>query len=183
MFGSFSCPYSYLASLRVDRLQAAGAAGFEWRAVVHAPDIPAEGAPVDEKSAVALDEELKDVRGLLSRGEPFAAKRPTVQSNTTAAVAGYCSLPPVGADADALRSELFEAYWVRGADLGNPMVLYELRCPVAPPGETMWAWQSQWSGTDRAVVPMMLLPDGRVSRGLGVLARLADMEREMVRVG
>jgi hypothetical protein len=40
VYGSFNCPYSLLASRRVDRLIDLGIADVEWRAVVHDPDIP-----------------------------------------------------------------------------------------------------------------------------------------------
>jgi len=46
VYGSFNCPYSYLASLRAGRLTAAGAAGLKWRAVVHDPLCPRSGLPV-----------------------------------------------------------------------------------------------------------------------------------------
>lgn len=179
IYGSFSCPYTYLASLRAERLQVAGAAEFEWRAVVHDPDVHPAGIPVEGELAEKLDQELEEIRGLLAPGEPFPAKVPPVEPNTTAAVAGYSSVL-FGGQADALRSELFDAYWVRGADIGNPEVLLELGCPAVPPGERAREWQSQWDDTDRHVVPMMLLPDGKVSRGLGALTRLAAMEEEMM---
>ena len=35
VYGSFNCPYSFLASLRVERLCGLGVADVEWRAVVH----------------------------------------------------------------------------------------------------------------------------------------------------
>ena len=36
VYGDFNCPYSYLASQRVDELARLGQAGVEWRAVEHA---------------------------------------------------------------------------------------------------------------------------------------------------
>jgi hypothetical protein len=35
-------------------------------------------------------------------------------------------------------------------------------------------WRDTWHGLERPMVPMLVLPDGYVSRGLGALARLAD---------
>jgi hypothetical protein len=37
-------------------------------------------------------------------------------------------------------------------------------------------WRSAWLGLERRLVPMLVLPDGTVSRGLGALARLAAYE-------
>jgi hypothetical protein len=54
-------------------------------------------------------------------------------------------------------------------------VLEALGCPPAAPGRTMAAWQSQWDATERKVVPMLVLEDGVLSRGLGALARLARL--------
>ena len=36
-------------------------------------------------------------------------------------------------------------------------------------------WREEWLGHDRHLVPMLVLPDGHVSRGLGALARLAEL--------
>jgi|SRR5947209_5248225 len=173
VYGSFNCPYSYVASRRADRLQAEGIAQVDWRAVVHDPDVPPEGVPVEGELADSIDRELEEIGGLLAPGEEYGFRRPPVQPNTTAAVAGYTAAP--AGQADALRAALFDAYWVEGADIGNPVVLYELGCPAAGPSDTMDAWRTEWAETERPVVPMMLLPDGRVSRGLGALARMADM--------
>jgi hypothetical protein len=46
---------------------------------------------------------------------------------------------------------------------------------AADVGPHVAAWQAEWQGLDRRVVPMLVLPDGYLSRGLGALARLADM--------
>lgn len=173
LYGSFNCPYSFLASLRVDRLVAAGGAAVEWRAVVHDPAVALEGEPTSGELAALLDRELEEIRGLLAPGEPYPARRPAVQVNTTAAVAGYSALH--GPQADRLRAAMFEAFWADGLDIGNRAVLGRLGCPAVGPGDTMRGWQQEWEGMDRRVVPMMVLPGGRVWRGLDVLSCLAEM--------
>jgi hypothetical protein len=144
--------------------------------VVHDPDVPSEGTPVAGELAELFDRELDEINGLLAPGESYPARRPPVQSNTTAAVAGYSSLH--GEWADASRVALFKAFWVDGADIGDRAVLDRLDCPAVEPGETMRAWQAEWSAAEQPVVPTMILPDGTVSRGLGALARLREMEAQ-----
>jgi hypothetical protein len=48
---------------------------------------------------------------------------------------------------------------------------------VATSGEGPVAagWREEWLGLGRPVVPMLVLPDGYVSRGLGALSRLAAL--------
>jgi 2-hydroxychromene-2-carboxylate isomerase len=182
VYGSFSCPYSFLASLRAERLVEAGKAQVEWRAVVHDPEVPGGGRPLHGELADTIDRELEEIGGLLAPGEPYPARRPARLPDTTAAVAGYAAVceggvSEAGTDdrARRLRHDLFAALWEQGLDLGDPGVLEALGCPPAAPGRTMAAWQSQWDATERKVVPMLVLEDGALSRGLGALARLARL--------
>jgi hypothetical protein len=66
IYGSFNCPYSFLASQRVDHLVELGVAWVEWRAVVHDTDVPPEGLTVSRELAETFDRELEEIRGLLS---------------------------------------------------------------------------------------------------------------------
>ena len=50
VYGSFNCPYSFLANLRVERLSSLGVADVEWPAVGHDPDVPPEDYPSSESS-------------------------------------------------------------------------------------------------------------------------------------
>ena len=83
-----------------------------------------------------------------------------------------------------VREELFRAYWQEGLNLGDPAVLEAMGLAASAPG-TARAWRGQWLALDRPLVPIMVLPDGYVSRGLGALARLGDLvvdsERELRR--
>jgi 2-hydroxychromene-2-carboxylate isomerase len=171
IYGDFNCPYSALASSRAERLERAGAARVEWRAVEHDPVIPPTGINVDGEVADELDRELDEVRRLLVAGETLELRRPTVRNNTHAAVAAYAATE--SSRRPVLRAELFDAVWTRGAQL-DERFLVELGCEGAEP-ELVATWRAEWLGTGRPIVPSMVLPDGYVSRGLGALARLADL--------
>ena len=172
VYGSFNCPYSLLASMRVDRLGELGVADVEWRAIVHDPDVPMQGEPVLGDLAALFDRELEEIRGLLRGEETYKATPPTVQPNTTLAVAGFSAT--TGDDADRLRARLFDALWVRDLDIGDAHVLRGLGCPTPPLSRAAEQWRSEWLGLDRPLVPMLVLPSGTVSRGLGALKRLAN---------
>ena len=176
VYGSFTCPYSLLASMRVDRLGELGVADVEWRAVVHDPDVPMQGEPVLGELAALFDRELEEIRGLLRGEEAYEATPPAVQPNTTLAVAGFSAT--TGDDSDRLRARLFDALWVRHLDISDAHVLRGLECPVPPLSPAAEQWRSEWLGCDRPVVPMLVLPSGTVSRGMGALERLADFGLE-----
>jgi hypothetical protein len=73
-----------------------------------------------------------------------------------------------------VRGELFRAYWQEGLNLGDPAALDAMGLTASAPG-TARAWREEWLGLDRPLVPIMVLPDGYVSRGLGALARLGEL--------
>jgi predicted DsbA family dithiol-disulfide isomerase len=178
VYGDFNCPYSCLASARADVLVARGIAAVDWRAVEHDPAIPAPNEPVDGELASMLEREVAEVRGLLRPGEAFTIRRPSVHPNTGAAVAAFAASSPQ--QSPALRQRLFDALWRDGRDIGDEAVLRDLGAAhLAGHGDAgrdrVAAWREQWLGLDRHLVPMLVLPDGYVSRGLGALARLADL--------
>lgn len=173
VYGSFNCPYSYLASLRADRLAAAGTAEVEWRAVVHDPTVPPSGLPVTGELAQMFDSELAQIRGLLMPGEAYPARRPARQPDTTPAVAA-CAAAQAD-EADQIRRAVFDAFWARGLDISDPAVLADAGCPANPPTAVMDEWREDWLSLGRPGVPMLVLPDGTVSRGLGALRRLAGL--------
>ncbi|GAA1830142.1 DsbA family oxidoreductase [Actinomadura chokoriensis] len=126
VYGDYNCPYSYLASLRVDELVRRGGSGVEWRAVEHDPRLPLTGSP----SGAAADEwarELRQIAGLARPGEAVPDAPPPVVSNTGAAVAAYAEALTDGL-AHEVRRALFRAIWVEGRHVGSP---YEIRRIVA----------------------------------------------------
>jgi predicted DsbA family dithiol-disulfide isomerase len=174
VFGDFNCPYSCLASARADALVAQGRAEVDWRAVEHDPAIPAPSEPVDGDLAAMLGREVTEVRGLVRPGERFPIGRPPVHPNSGTAIAAFAAVPVT--EADELRTRLFAALWFDGRDIGDPAVVAELGgAPGATGSERASGWREEWLGFDRRLVPMLVLPDGHVSRGLGALARLAAL--------
>jgi 2-hydroxychromene-2-carboxylate isomerase len=174
VFGDFNCPYSCLASARVDRLVDAGIAEVDWRAVEHDTDIPAPSRPAIREVADMFAREVAEVTGLLEPGEAFPITVPPVQPNTRLAIGRFAALEP--SERHEVRRALFAALWFDGRDTGQEEIVDGL-VPVAPAdgAHVAGAWRNEWLGLDRRLVPMLLLPDGVVSRGLGALARLAKL--------
>ena len=173
IYGDFNCPFSALASVRADALQTAGG-GYEidWRAVQHDTAIPSDGESVTGDTAAELATEVATI-GELSADDDVRLELvvPPVRSNTAAASAG---LAAAGGSADVLRRRLFAAVWAEGRNVGDPTELDRLGI-TRRDDDIATRWQDEFEGLERPVTPSMVLPDGYVSRGLGALARLAEL--------
>ena len=122
VYGDFNCPYSYLASQRVDAIMSTGQAGVEWRAVEHDPRLALTGTP-SSLDPQTWERELTEVAGLAQPGEQPPAAAPPLISNTGAAVAAYAEAVTDGVQ-DELRRRLFAEIWVRQRHISSP---YEVR--------------------------------------------------------
>lgn len=170
IYGDFNCPFSALASDRAARLEATGHVTVDWRAVEHDRSLPLDGRPVNTARRAELEREISLIREQLRPGESLVLHPPAVLINTATLTASYAAVAPP--DRTHVRQRLFHAYW-RDADIDDPAVVAGLPDP-AEGTHIAEGWRSEWAALDRPIVPAMLLPDGHVSRGLGVLARLAD---------
>lgn len=173
VYADFNCPYSCLASARVDVLIERGLATVDWRAVEHDSSIPVPSRPIDGDLIEMFDREVAEVRGLLRDGEMFPMRRPPIQSNSAAAVASFAAAPP--SRTNELRRNLFTALWFEGHDIGDRAVLAALGADTGSADARVAEWHDGWMQLDRRLVPMVVLPDGYVSRGIGALERLADL--------
>jgi hypothetical protein len=163
VYGDFNCPYSALASVRADRLIEAGEI-IEWRAVQHDASMPPTGVDMHGEAGAELQREIDEVRSLLRPDESFDLRMPKVRPNTAHASRVYAADP-----VPQVRRRWFEWAWARS---GEPDATSE-------DADTAARWQREWDATEKKMVPMLVLPDGYISRGLGALKRLADMITEI----
>jgi hypothetical protein len=96
---------------------------------------------------------------------------PPVRSNTEAASAAFAA---AGDDADRLRRRLFAAVWAEGRNLGDQAELDRLGATERD-SVTARRWQDEFEALPQPITPTLVLPTGYISRGLGALARLADL--------
>ena len=171
IYGDFNCPFSALASARADVLLARGSHEIEWRAIQHDTTIPTAGEPVEGDTAAALGAEIATILELSEHDLRLRLVVPPVRSNTALASAGFAA---AGHDPHRLRRGLFAAVWAEGRNLGNPAELRRLDANGRDVA-TSRQWQDEYDALPRPITPSLVLADGYVSRGLGALARLAEL--------
>jgi predicted DsbA family dithiol-disulfide isomerase len=162
VYGDFNCPFSALASHRIDRLHETGKADVDFRAVERNPDYPLDGEALVGEKRKELEEEVEQVLGLLTPGDgEFHLRVPDAIPNTATMVQSYASTPT-----SDLRRELYAAVWGDAVAAGV----------VTADGTARQAeWQNEYQAFEKPMVPTLVLEDGYVSRGLGALKRLADL--------
>ncbi len=174
VYGDFNCPFSALASARVTilerrNLERQNAVIIDWRAVQHEPELAAGGrvVPVAE-----VDGEMAEVARWMVDDEDCMLRPPRREYNTRMACEAYAGTD--SAQRPELRRKFFEAMWIHGDDLGERAVVRQIAGTASDP-RLAAQWQHTWVIQDRPVVPLMVLGDGVVSRGLSALVRLARM--------
>lgn len=171
IYGDFACPFCALAHRRATRRAERDSAPFEWRAIEHDPGVPTEGVLLDEKARAGFEAELTQIRELLTNDEADEQHVPTYRLNTARLNTLYASLPPERRHEFAQAA--FDAYWRDGRNLNDAAELERFDATPTVEGEGQARqWQHEWESFERHIVPMMRLPDGKLSRGLGALLRL-----------
>jgi hypothetical protein len=134
VYGDFNCPYSFLASQRVDTLQRLGWAEIDWRAVEHDPGLSKTGTALGSQGE-ASRRELAEVAALALPGERPPDAFPALVSNTQAAVSAFAEAVTDGVQ-DALRRALFDAIWIHQRHLSSAYavraVITRVMCPPHP---------------------------------------------------
>jgi 2-hydroxychromene-2-carboxylate isomerase len=171
IYGDFNCPFSALASARADVLLAADAYAIDWRAIQHDTVIPAGGEPVEGDLAAALAAEVATIRDLSEQDVRLHLVVPPVRSNTAVSSAAFAAALD---GADRLRRRLFAAVWAEGRNIGEAVELERLDA-VGRDDVIARRWQDEFEALPQPITPTLVLPDGYISRGLGALARLANL--------
>jgi predicted DsbA family dithiol-disulfide isomerase len=171
VYGDFNCPFSALASARVDVLLDRTSARIEWRAVQHDTAIPAAGEPVTSEMAASLEREVETIRDLSETDLCLHLTAPRVRSNTALA---SVALAGAGDDADGLRRRLFAAVWAEGRDISGPAELRRLGANERDLDRAR-RWQAEFEALPQRVTPTLVAPAGDISSGLDALARLASL--------
>jgi hypothetical protein len=201
LYGSFTCPWSYLASQRTD-LIGDPALRPSWRMVDPAAPpgtrLAAAGRRRDDAGAARAAQDLEAVRTLLLPGEHLPAQPPSVVAHAGPAAVGYAEAVGAGVG-DEVRRLLFDAYWEHGADIGLPDVLRRVLAAALRGGcsatrsirahgyavtltggpvtsdahRRLTAWQQAWSRHGAEVPALTSATD--TTGGTAVLAALAQV--------
>lgn len=124
VYGDFSDPLSQVASQRVDVLKGRGAE-VEWRAVAARETILVHAQPADDRFDQRYDDVQQWCASALLPGERGLPEKPRTMPFPDQPVAGYAEAVGAGVE-DFVRHLIFDAYWNRGVDIGNPAALRHL---------------------------------------------------------
>jgi hypothetical protein len=194
VYGDFSCPWSYLAFRRARVLVATGVE-IDWRAVEHDPACSRHSVDrasrFDGLRFDALHAEMDRVVALLLPGEELPYDLAGFVPDTRAAISAYTEARIAGVGWPVAEA-LFESFWMHGIDIGRSSVLRtiladRLRASASPSeavrewgyptdvtggpiSTAAWrlgvGWSSEWAEDEKGVVPMLVLPDGAILRGV-----------------
>jgi len=136
VFSDYVCPWCYLASARVARLQKEH--GVQVRMVhfpLH-PDTPAQGKSLQELFAgrgYDIPKMQAQMRARMqAEGLPYGDRKMTYNSRLAQELGKWADTQPGG---EAIHDALFRAYFVDGRNIGDAQVLVEIAESVGLPGD------------------------------------------------
>ncbi len=162
LYSDFNCPFCYALHERLYELRLIDRC--EWRGVQHAPHLPRPMKAWEGSRLAELRHEVAVVQRL-APGIPIAL--PPGKPNTGPAIALAASLfqRDYGAGMQMVR-DLYHAFWVKGQDLSNPLVLDEFGISDGSDlDQTMGEWEVAWHETGQAGVPLLVSSSGVVLAG------------------
>jgi predicted DsbA family dithiol-disulfide isomerase len=120
----YMCPYSYLVSMRLHRVELDYFEAIERRGIELQTHLPAEGIPLSPEKEAELKREIEDIRSLKD-GEEIELSLPPVDPNTKNALAATLLAARNGYGWEFHR-EVYRAYWNEGKNIGLIPVLSEI---------------------------------------------------------
>jgi 2-hydroxychromene-2-carboxylate isomerase len=168
VYGAFNSPWSYLASRRAELLESVGLR-IDWRAIdadTGRPDTPSDRA----RGFQSVRQDMDQIAATILPGERLPYTLAGFITNTSAAVSIYGDAYRLGAG-PAIRSLLFEAFWLHGIDLNNEQSVHtlvtdslqsELFAGEASPGRANPAphlshqWATEWRDLGNPALPVLI---------------------------
>lgn len=135
IYADFTSPTAYLASLRVDALEADGEPIPDWRPVAWHPRLPRTGLRLDPAGTANQERAVEAARTMTDPREEFPAAAPGFLPHPDGPVSAYAEAYLAGV-APEVRRQLMHAYWVDHQDIGNPEVLRRLLAPTLRSGHS-----------------------------------------------
>lgn len=176
VYSDFNCPFCYALNERL--VQLGVAEQLEWRGVQHAPHLSVPLAPAEPLLRLEL---LREVAAIGHLASELPIQIPPGKPNTGEAIRWAAAALRVDVyKGHVFKDELYRAFWQRGADLSDPVVLRGLAdaagLPSLSPGdadaERATAWERSWRAAGVSAVPALVAPDGDGLMGLQPLPRL-----------
>lgn len=157
LYSDFNCPFCYALHERLHELQLLDRCA--WRGVQHAPHLPRPMKAWGGSLGAELRHEVAVVQRL-APGLPIAL--PPGKPNTGPAIALAASRFQRDREAGMqMVRALYHAFWVKGQDISNPLVLDEFGIPDGSDlDQVMGEWEAAWHETGQAGVPLVVSPGG-----------------------
>lgn len=189
VYADFADPRSYLASLRADTLLIDGHPALVWKSVQHRPTLPRGGVRLDGSAHDIRGSELRHAHDMLVDGERCDARNPGFLPHTGPASVAHASAVGLGVGPQ-VRRLLFDAYWVRGLDIGDVNTLRMLVTPIlqlartgggthdqdvhdeSQAREVARAWQQDWLKMGTPIQLTVVSPRHSPEYGTAALMRL-----------
>lgn len=133
-FTDFICPYCYIGKARLERIARDHPLKVEWKGMEIHPEIPPEGIPLDRLLPRRVIERGREALRPLAREENLEFKDPPrVASSRLALELG--ELATDHGKYAPYSNHVFEAYFTRGENIGDPRVLRDIagRAGLDPP--------------------------------------------------
>jgi predicted DsbA family dithiol-disulfide isomerase len=136
VFSDYVCPWCYLTSARVARLQKEHGVRTQLVHFPLHPETPAEGKSLEELFAGRGYDVPKMQAQMRARmqaeGLPYGDRKMTYNSRLAQELGKWADTQPGG---EAIHDALFRAYFVDGRNIGDPQVLVQIAESVGLPAE------------------------------------------------
>jgi hypothetical protein len=187
VYGAFNSPWSYLASRRAELLERVGLR-IDWRAVdadSSRPDRPSDRA----REIQRVRQEMDQIAAAILPGERLPYTLAGFITKTSAAVSAYGKAYRLEAG-PAIRSLLFEAFWLHAIDLNNERSVHTLVTDVLP--SELFAdkasmghdatqtprlnrqWVMEWRDLGRPALPVLIVGGATSTCGADAVGWLGD---------